>query len=41
MYSWDDRYCIGEPKIDAQHQRLFHICERITEVFDYGDEARD
>lgn len=37
MYAWDDRYCIGEPGIDAQHRKLFQICERIVKIFQHGD----
>lgn len=40
MYLWDDRYRIGEPAIDAQHQKLFQICERITKIFQNDDEER-
>lgn len=40
MYQWDDRYCIGEPVIDSQHQKLFHICERIMKILQYEDEVR-
>lgn len=41
MYKWDNRYCIGEPHIDSQHQKLFQICERIMKIFQYDDEARN
>lgn len=41
MYEWDDRYCIGEPLIDSQHQKLFQICERIMRIFEYEDEDRN
>lgn len=40
MHQWDDRYCIGEPVIDSQHQKLFRICERIMKILQYEDEAR-
>lgn len=41
MYQWDDRYRIGEPTIDAQHQKLFQICERIMKILKDGNEARN
>ena len=41
MYKWDDKYCIGEPTIDSQHQKIFQICERVMKIFQYGDDARN
>lgn len=40
MYKWDDKYCIGEPSVDAQHRKIFQICDRIVKVFEYNDEER-
>lgn len=41
MYEWDDRYRIGVPHIDSQHQKLFQICKRIEKIFQYEDETRN
>jgi hemerythrin len=29
LFAWDMRYSLGEPRIDAEHQRLFAIADRL------------
>ncbi|SFM11451.1 bacteriohemerythrin [Pelosinus propionicus] len=32
MVKWEDKYSLGVESIDAQHQELFHIANRIYEL---------
>lgn len=41
MYEWDERYCIGQPIIDAEHRKLFQLCARVVRIFQYEDEQRN
>lgn len=41
MYSWNDNLRIGDTLIDSQHQKLFQICRKISEIFEDNDEAKN
>ena len=42
IYKWNDSFCIGNEKIDAQHKKLFQIVARIENVIqdEYESESR-
>lgn len=33
MYSWNDNYKLGVPKIDEQHRRLFELAEELFVLY--------
>jgi hemerythrin-like metal-binding protein len=33
LFTWDDIYSVGNPQIDAQHQRLFDIANRFHAAY--------
>lgn len=34
MFEWSDLYSVGNAEIDAQHQRLFKIANRLQDAYD-------
>lgn len=40
IFVWSDSYSVGNPTLDAQHQRLLSVCRQLDEIFSRPAENR-
>lgn len=40
IFVWSDSYSVGNPTLDAQHQRLLSVCRQVDEILSLPAEGR-